>query len=128
MTTFTATTDVCNVFFRVFNSIVSHCYVTFFVIWLSTFDVTFSQERALWKCIIISSLCYYCNLLVSLPVMTLLIDAEGLRFTYRVGQIEHTVANGSPRLRRSSELCCPGAMPWRWTPPLVTRFGVTTRV
>ena len=28
----------------------------------------------------------------------------------------------------SSNLCCPGAMRWRWTPPLVTRLGVIPRV
>ena len=28
----------------------------------------------------------------------------------------------------SSELCCPGAKPRRWIPPLVTRFGVIPRV
>ena len=28
----------------------------------------------------------------------------------------------------SSELCCPGAKPRRWIPPLVTRFGVISRV
>ena len=42
------------------------------------------------------------------------------KFDYSVGHIGHRVANGSPPLRSF-------AKPRRWTPALVTRFGVIPR-
>ena len=45
---------------------------------------------------------------------------EGLRFKSRVGQIGHSVANGSPFIAAiflRKELRCPGTMTWRWAPP-----------
>ena len=55
------------------------------------------------------------------------IGAGGLGFDSRAGQI----ATVSPTARRCivfPELCNPGAKSRRWAPPLVTRFGVLTRV
>ena len=42
--------------------------------------------------------------------------AGGLKIKSRTGQIEHSVANGSPPLLTflQKELCCPGAMTRRW--------------
>ena len=42
-------------------------------------------------------------------------------------QIEHSDTN-SHRCDTFLELCCPDAKPRRWAPPLVTRYGVITRV
>ena len=52
-------------------------------------------------------------------------------FKSRVGQIGHTLANGSPVAATAtsfSDLCCPGAKPRRWAPPLITSFCVISRV
>ena len=57
---------------------------------------------------------------VSSVVKHIHIDAGGLGFDSRAGQIGHSDV--------SSELCCPGAEPRRWSPALVTRFGVLPRV
>ena len=45
--------------------------------------------------------------------------AGGLRFKSRAGEIEHSVANGSPPLQQfleRSEQCCSGAMMRKWAP------------
>ena len=52
------------------------------------------------------------------------IGAVGLGFDSRAGQI----GTARHRCDVSSGLCCPGAKPRKWAPPLVTRFGVLTRV
>ena len=40
------------------------------------------------------------------------VDAGGLGFNSQAGQIEHSVASGSPPLRRLFEaICCPSSMP-----------------
>ena len=56
--------------------------------------------------------------------------AVGLRFKSRVGQIGHSVANGSPPLRHSSKGdVLPGRNDAEMGPgQLVTRFGVLQRV
>ena len=51
------------------------------------------------------------------------VNAGGLGFDSQVGQIGHSVVNGSPPLQRFFELCCPGAKLRRWIPPLVIHFG-----
>ena len=60
-----------------------------------------------------------------------LIAAEDLGFDFRICQIEHSVANGCHECHCcdvSSDLCCPDAKPRRWILPLVTRFGIISRV
>ena len=46
--------------------------------------------------------------------------AEGLRFKPRAGQIGHSVANGSTLVTAATflrkELCCLGAVTWKWVP------------
>ena len=56
-------------------------------------------------------------------VKDIAIDAEGFGFDSRAGQVGHSVAKGLTPLRRFF-----GAELRRWTPPLVTRFGVVPRV
>ena len=60
----------------------------------------------------------YCNQPVSSVATLIAISAEGLRFDSRAVQIGCSVANNSPLPHNPSELCSPGAKPWRWTPPL----------
>ena len=57
-------------------------------------------------------------------------EAGGLRFKSRAGQIEHSVANGSPPLRLFFESSCVARAQRRGDGPrqLVTRFGVIQRV
>ena len=53
-------------------------------------------------------------------------EAGGLRFKSRAGQIEHSVANGSPPLRHFFERSCVARVQWRGDGPrkLVIGFGV----
>ena len=44
------------------------------------------------------------------------------------GQIGTLSPTARHRCDVSLDLCCPGAMPRRWIPLLVTRFGVIPRV
>ena len=53
---------------------------------------------------------------VSSVVMS--IDAGGLRFKSRIGQIGYSIANGSPPVRRFFGAVCTGVKPRRWAPPL----------
>ena len=72
------------------------------------------------------------NLLMNQPLAQLFsahaIDAGGLRFTSRVGQIGTVSPTARHRCDVSSQLCIPCAKQRRWAPPLVTRFGVLPRV
>ena len=52
------------------------------------------------------------------------IGVGGLGFDSRAGQIGSVLATTRHRCNVSSELCCSGAQPPRWAPPLVTRFEV----
>ena len=52
------------------------------------------------------------------------LGAGGVEFNSRAGQIRPTAHY---RCNVSSELCCAGVNLWRWSPPLVTRIGVTQR-
>ena len=62
---------------------------------------------------------------VGIVVKDIAIGAEDGRFDSRAGQIGHS----RQRLANAATfLCCPGAKPWQWIPPLVTRFGVISRV
>ena len=58
------------------------------------------------------------NLAVSAEVNDNAKGAKDLEFDFRIGE------NG----RAARELCCPGAEPRRWIPPLVTRFSVIAQV
>ena len=65
---------------------------------------------------------------VSLIFKHITISARSHGIDYGAGQIGCSVTNGLPMLKRFLELYCPGAEPWRWAPPLVTRFGIIPRV
>ena len=58
-------------------------------------------------------------------VLTSANGTGGLRLDSWPRLIGHIVAN---RYGASSKLCCPGAKQQRWAPPLVTRFGVISRL
>ena len=61
---------------------------------------------------------------VNLVASARIIRAGGLGFDSRAGQIGTVSPPARPRCDVSSELCCPGAMPRRWIPSIVTRFDV----
>ena len=56
--------------------------------------------------------------------------AGGLKFKSRAGQIEHSVANGSPPLHTflRKELCCPGASGDGAQPTRYTLRRITARM
>ena len=55
-------------------------------------------------------------------------DAEGLRFNSQAGQIGHTIANGSPPLRRFFGAALPGAHPRNRAHHSLPRFDTTASV
>ena len=61
---------------------------------------------------------------------TFVSGAGGLSYKFQTGQIEHSVANGSPLLRHSFERSCVSRAQWRWNGRLkhVTCLGVIQRV
>ena len=63
-------------------------------------------------------------MLVSGVITDIAIGAEGLGFDSRADQIGTVSPTARHRSVISSELCCSGAKPGRWAPPLITRFGV----
>ena len=60
-------------------------------------------------------------------VKDIAVGAGGLGFDFWAGQIGH-LQIAYHRCFVSSKLCCPGAKQRRLAPPLVTRFGVISRV
>ena len=56
------------------------------------------------------------------------ISAGDLEIDSRVGQMDTVSPAARHRCGVSSELCRLGAKPWRWIPPVVTRFGVIPRI
>ena len=61
-------------------------------------------------------------------VKSIAIDVRDHAFDSGTGRMEHSVAKTDLGSDVSSELCCLGAKPQRWTPSLVTRLGVIPRL
>ena len=74
---------------------------------------------------LLSRYCFRSDWRVSSVAKAIAIDAVGLRFDSRTGQI----GQYSQRLAAvAAFLCCSCAKPRRWALPLVTRFGVIPRL
>ena len=66
----------------------------------------------------------YLPALIGVAVKDTANSAGGLGFDSRALKSNTVSSTARHRCDVSLELCCPGAMPGRWTPPLVTRFDV----
>ena len=88
-------------------------------------DMCFKESMRLYGAVPRFNFVFYAPRIIGFLVKDIAFEAEGLEFDSRAGQIRQCCR---VRCEVYQELCCADAKPRRYAPPLVTRFGVISRV